>query len=68
MLTHLGATISQRDGPWEAGLICTNCFNEIYVTDITNKPLTKIIPGVGGDMIGTIAPPRLVTFQLTYRL
>ena len=68
MLTHLGATISQRDGPWEAGLICTNCFNEIYVTDITNKPLTKIIPGEGGDMIGTIAPPRLVTFQLTYRL
>ena len=65
-VTHLAATLFQQDGPWEVGVSCTNCFNEIYVTSIGNKPLAKINPGVNGDMTGSIAPPRLVTMALTY--
>lgn len=67
-VTHLSATLYQNDGPWEVGVTCSNCFNEIYVTFIGNKPLAKINPGVNGDMTATIAPPRLVTLQLTYNL
>ena len=67
-VTHIAVTLYQQDGPWEAGFICSNCFNEIYVTSIGNKPLAKINPGVNGDMTANIAPPRLMTFQLTYRL
>lgn len=65
-VTHLAATLFQQNGPWEVGVSCTNCFNEIYVTSIGNKPLAKINPGVNGDMTGSIAPPRLVTMALTY--
>jgi iron complex outermembrane receptor protein len=65
-VTHLAATLYQQEGPWEVGVTCTNCFNEIYVTSIGNKPLAKINAGVNGDMTGSIAPPRLVTLQLTY--
>lgn len=65
-VTHFAATLYQQDGPVEIGLSCTNCFNEIYVTSIGNKPLAKINPGVNGDMTASIAPPRLVTLQLTY--
>jgi len=65
-VTHLAATLFQQDGPWEVGVSCTNCFNEIYVTFIGNKPLAKINAGVNGDMTGSIAPPRLVTMALTY--
>jgi len=67
-VTHLSATLYQNDGPWEVGVTCSNCFNEIYVTSIGNKPLAKINPGVNGDMTATIAPPRLVTLQVTYNL
>jgi len=67
-VTHISATLYQSDGPWEASLICSNCFNEIYVTSIGNKPLAKINPGVNGDMTAQIAQPRLVRLQLTYRL
>ena len=67
-VTHFSATLYQQDGPWEAGLICSNCFNEIYVTSIGNKPLAKINPGVNGDLNAQIAPPRLVTMQVTYRM
>lgn len=67
-VTHLSATLYQNDGPWEVGVTCSNCFNEIYVTFIGNKPLAKINPGVNGDMTATIAPPRLVTLQVTYNL
>jgi outer membrane receptor protein involved in Fe transport len=65
-VSHLAATLYQLDGPWSVGVTCTNCFNEIYVTSINNKPLAKINPGVNGDMTAFIAPPRLVTLQLTY--
>lgn len=65
-VTHMAATLYQQDGPIEIGLSCTNCFNEIYVTSIGNKPLAKINPGVNGDMTASIAPPRLVTLALTY--
>ncbi|MGI9328380.1 MAG: TonB-dependent receptor [Pseudomonadales bacterium] len=65
-VTHIAATLFQQDGPMEIGLSCTNCFNEIYVTSIGNKPLAKINPGVNGDMTASIAPPRLVTLALTY--
>lgn len=65
-VTHLAATVFQQGGPWEVGVICSNCFNEIYVTFIGNKPLAKINPGVNGDMTATIAPPRMVTLQLSY--
>jgi hypothetical protein len=67
-VTHLSTTLYQQDGPWELGLICSNCFNEIYVTFIGNKPLAKINPGVNGDLTATIAPPRLVTLRVTYRM
>ena len=65
-VSNLAATLYQEDGPWEVGVTCTNCFNEIYVTGIGNKPLQKIIPGVSSDMTASIRPPRLVTLQLTY--
>lgn len=67
-VTHLAATLFQDNGPWEVGVSCTNCFNEIYVTSIGNKPLAKINAGVNGDMTGSIAPPRLVTLQVKYNL
>lgn len=67
-VSHLAATFYQEDGPWEVGVTCTNCFNEVYVTFIGNKPLAKINAGVNGDMTASIAPPRLVTLQLTYNL
>lgn len=67
-VTHLAATLYQEGGPWEVGLTCTNCFNEVYVTFIGNKPLAKINPGVNGDMTASIAPPRLLTFAVTYNL
>ncbi len=67
-VTHLSATLYQQEGPWEVGVTCSNCFNEVYVTFIGNKPLAKINPGVNGDMTASIAPPRLVTLQLTYNL
>jgi iron complex outermembrane receptor protein len=67
-VANVAATLYQQDGNWEVGLICANCFNEIYVTGIGNKPLAKINPGVNGDLTGSIAPPRLVTLQLTYRM
>ena len=67
-VTHIAATLRQDGGNWEASLICNNCFNEIYVTSIGNKPLAKINPGVNGDMTAGIQPPRLVTLQLTYRM
>ncbi len=67
-VTHLSATLYQENGPWEVGVTCSNCFNEVYVTFIGNKPLAKINPGVNGDMTATIAPPRLLTLQLTYNL
>ncbi len=62
-VTNLSARVFESDGPWEASLICSNCFNEIYVTGIGNKPLGKT-----GDLTGFIAPPRLVTLQLTYSM
>jgi hypothetical protein len=62
-VTNLAARLFQSEGPWEASLICSNCFNEIYVTGIGNKPLGKT-----GDLTGFIAPPRLVTLQLTYSM
>ena len=62
-VTSLAARLYQSEGPWEASLICSNCFNEIYVTTIGNKPLGKT-----GDLTGSIAPPRLVTLQLTYSM
>lgn len=67
-VTHLAATLYQMDGPWSAALMCTNCFNEIYVTRITNKPLAKINPGVNGDMTAYVGRPRLVTLQFSYEL
>ncbi len=67
-VTHMAATLFENDGPWQLGLSCTNCFNEVYVTFIGNKPLAKINPGVNGDMTASIAPPRLVTLSLTYNL
>lgn len=68
-VTNLSARLYQPDGPWEFGLICSNCANEIYVTSIQDKPLQKTIAGTGiSDLTGQIAYPRLVTAQLTYRL
>ncbi len=67
-VTHIAATLRQQGGPWELGLMCSNCFNELYVTSIGNRPLAKINPGVAGDMTAQIQPPRLVTLQATYRL
>ena len=65
-VTHLSATLRQSGSPWQFGLICSNCFNEIYVTSIGNRPLAKIIPGVAGDLTGQVAPPRLVTLRAAY--
>ncbi len=68
-VSNLSARLYQADGPWEVGLICSNCANEIYVTSVQDKPLQKTIPGTGlSDLTGQIAYPRLVTAQLTYRL
>jgi outer membrane receptor protein involved in Fe transport len=67
-VTNIGATLTQDGGNWEAGVICTNCFNELYVYSIGNRPLAKIIPGERGDMTGQVAPPRLVSLYLTYRM
>ena len=67
-VTNIAANIRQDGGPWEMGLICSNCFNEIYVTSIGNRPLAKINPGVMGDLTAQVQPPRLVMFQVTYRM
>jgi outer membrane receptor protein involved in Fe transport len=68
-VVNLSARLFQSAGPWEAALICSNCFDKIYVTSIQDKPLQKTIPGTGiSDLTGQIAYPRLVTAQLTYRL
>ena len=65
-VTHVGATLRQGGGNWEARLICSNCFNEVYVQSIGNRPLAKTIAGVNSDKTAQIAPPRLVTLQATY--
>jgi outer membrane receptor protein involved in Fe transport len=62
-VANLSARLHQSDGPWQLALICSNCFNEIYVTSIGNKPLAKT-----GDLTGAIAPPRLVSLQLSYEV
>jgi outer membrane receptor protein involved in Fe transport len=65
-VTNVAISLFQQDGPWSVDLTCTNCFNEIYVTSIQNKPLQKIIPDLASDLTGTINPPRLVRFGVTY--
>lgn len=60
---NLAARLYQGEGPWNVSLICSNCLDEIYVTGIGNKPLAKT-----GDLTGFVAPPRLVTLQLTYEV
>jgi iron complex outermembrane receptor protein len=68
-VANFSARLYQPGGNWEAALICSNCFDEIYVTSIQDKPLQKVIPGTGiSDLTGQIAYPRLVTLQLTYRM
>jgi outer membrane receptor protein involved in Fe transport len=62
-IANLSTRLYQDDGPWQFALICSNCFNEIYVTSIGNKPLAKT-----GDLTGQFAPPRLVTLQVTYEI
>ena len=66
-VVNVNATLFQQDGPWELGLICYNCFNEIYVTSIGTKPLSTN-DGTATDLTAQIAQPRLVTLQLTYRM
>lgn len=61
-VVDLAARLYQSDGPWEFGLICSNCMNEKYVVFISNKPLAKT-----GDLLGAVALPRLITLQATYR-
>jgi outer membrane receptor protein involved in Fe transport len=61
-VTNFSARIYQTDGPWELAVICTNCFDEVYVYGIGNKPLAKT-----GDLTAAIARPRLITVQLGYR-
>lgn len=58
----VSARVYSNDGPWEFALICSNCLDEKYVLSIANKPLAKT-----GDLTGTIALPRLITVQATYR-
>ena len=65
-VTHIGANLRSDSAPWQLSLICSNCFKEVYVTAIGNRPLAKINVGVRGDMTAQIAPPRLVTLQATY--
>ena len=65
-VTHIGANLRSDSAPWQLSLICSNCFNEVYVTAIGNRPLAKINAGVRGDMTAQVAPPRLVTLQATY--
>ena len=65
-VTHIGANLRSDNAPWSLSLVCTNCFNEVYVTAIGNRPLAKINAGVRGDMTAQVAPPRLVTLQATY--
>ena len=67
-VTHLALSVYQEEGPWQANLMCSNCFNEIYVSRIGNKPLGKIIPGVAGDLVADLATPRLLTLSITYSL
>ena len=65
-VTHIGANLRSDEVPWSLSLLCTNCFKEVYVTAIGNRPLAKINAGVRGDMTAQIAPPRFVTLQATY--
>ncbi|MFM8353383.1 MAG: TonB-dependent receptor [Gammaproteobacteria bacterium] len=69
-VSNLSARLYQPNGPWEVALICSNCFNEIYVTSIGDKPLGKSVQNSNGkiDLNGQIANPRLITLQATYRL
>lgn len=68
-VVNLAARLYQGEGPWEFGVICSNCTNKIYVTSIQDKPLQKTIPNTGiSDLTGQIAYPRLITAQLTYHL
>ncbi len=62
------ARLEQQDGPWSLALMCSNCFDKVYVTSIGNKPLARIIPGERGDMTGQVQPPRLVTLSVTYSM
>jgi outer membrane receptor protein involved in Fe transport len=62
-VVNLSARLYQDGGPWQLALICSNCFDEIYVTSIGNKPLAKT-----GDLTGQFAPPRLVSLQISYEL
>jgi outer membrane receptor protein involved in Fe transport len=62
-VANLSARFHQNEGPWELALICSNCLNKIYVTSIGDKPLAKT-----GDLTGQIAPPRLVSLQVTYEV
>jgi outer membrane receptor protein involved in Fe transport len=65
-VTNIAVSVFQQNGPWSADLTCTNCFNEIYVTSIGNKPLQKIIPDLASDLTASMNPPRLVRFGITY--
>ena len=65
-VTHVALNLSQQDGPWNLGVICSNCFNEVYAVQIGNRPLAKINPGVAGDMTAQLGVPRLVMVQATY--
>ncbi len=60
-VAHFSARVYQPDGPWSLALICANCFDEVYVTSIGDKPLAKT-----GDLTAQIARPRLITVQLGY--
>jgi outer membrane receptor protein involved in Fe transport len=62
-VVNLSARLYQDGGPWQLALICSNCFDEIYVTSIGNKPLAKT-----GDLTGQFAPPRLVSLQISYEI
>jgi len=66
-VSNLAARLYQQAGPWEVSLICSNCFNEIYVTSIQDKPLGKAAGPGQVDLTGQIANPRLLTLQATYR-
>ena len=65
-VTHVALNLSQQDGPWNLGVICSNCFNEVHAVQIGNRPLAKINPGVAGDMTAQLGVPRLVMVQATY--
>ena len=68
-VANLAARLYTAEDRWEVALVCSNCFNEIYVTSIQDKPLQRTIAGTGiSDLTGQIAYPRLITAQFTYRM